>query len=214
MSKHKRQYSERLSEALQYAAELHATQKRKGKMGAPYLAHLLGVTSMVLEAGGTEEQAIAAVLHDAIEDRGRNGKTGQEIIQKFGMRVYSIIIELTHQPYDGFTPQNELTDAYCKHLWGMSDDAILVAAADKIYNAESVVNDIKRVGMAAFDVFKGGRDSVIYKYTKIGNTLLEIASKKEFGQLGTLAANVLIASSYMYNYVNSTTAAAEPRSES
>lgn len=184
----KRQYSTKLPEALQYAAELHASQKRKGKNGAPYLGHLLGVCSMVLENRGGEDLAIVAVLHDAIEDRPNEGRTLEDIKLRFGDKILNTILELTHEPYDGFVPQKELTDKYCAHLWKMSDGALLIALADKIYNAESVVWDLETVGIGAFDAFKGGRDSVTYKYEMICNTIAEIVAKKQLTHM-TLLVN-------------------------
>ncbi|MEI8132902.1 MAG: HD domain-containing protein, partial [Leptolinea sp.] len=80
---------DRFKEALCYATDLHAEQIRKGS-GVPYVAHLLGVASLVLEYGGSEDEAIAALLHDAVEDQGGQ-KTRQEIAQRFGENVAQIV---------------------------------------------------------------------------------------------------------------------------
>ena len=75
----------RFNEALVFTAQLHVDQVRKGK-NTPYLAHLLGVVSIALENGADEDEAIAALLHDAIEDQG-GAKTGEKISRRFGSRV-------------------------------------------------------------------------------------------------------------------------------
>ena len=105
----------RLVAALDYARELHRYQVRKGTT-IPYLAHLLAVAALVIEHGGDEDQAVAALLHDAIEDQGRNGRTRAEIEQKFGDRVLRIVLGCTDADIVPKPPWRERKEAYLAHL--------------------------------------------------------------------------------------------------
>ena len=139
------------SAAVQWASELHATQIRKGKPTVPYMAHLLGVAALVLEAGGTETEAVAALLHDSIEDA---RVSAEEIEARFGPKVASIVLACT----DDLTPGDDdaavaprgkgdwhaRKQAYLEHLRTETDPSVLaVAAADKLNNAHAIVADIR-----------------------------------------------------------------------
>ena len=120
-------------EALGYAAEKHATQTRKAGE-VPYLGHLLSVAGLVIEADGTETQAIAALLHDAAEDQGGE-RTLAEIGQKFGADVASIVAECSDTFEAPKPPWRGRKERYIQHLREASDDAVLVSLADKLDNA-------------------------------------------------------------------------------
>jgi (p)ppGpp synthase/HD superfamily hydrolase len=134
----------RFDSALTYAAELHRYQTRKGS-DVPYLGHLLSVASLVIEAGGSETQAIAALLHDAAEDQGGES-TLAEIRERFGGDVASIVAECS----DTFeTPKpawRERKQRYIDHLTHASDGAVLVSLADKLDNARAMLRDYRVFG--------------------------------------------------------------------
>jgi GTP pyrophosphokinase len=123
--------SKRFNEALTFAADLHATQTRKGS-GVPYIAHLLGVASIALEYGAQEDEAIAALLHDAIEDQGGIA-TREEIRRRFGDTVTAIVEGCTDAHTTPKPPWRERKEAYIAHLHHASPAVILVSAADKLH---------------------------------------------------------------------------------
>jgi len=134
----------RFENALVYAAQLHARQVRK-RSNVPYIAHLLGVTSLVLEDGGQEDEAIAALLHDAVEDQG-GIETLKEIQQKFGLEVADIVIGVTDAISDPKPPWRERKEAYIASIRTASPAVLRVSLADKVYNARATLRDIRREG--------------------------------------------------------------------
>ncbi|MBO0864452.1 MAG: HD domain-containing protein [Mycobacterium sp.] len=134
----------RFIEAVQYAAEKHATQTRKGS-GTPYLGHLLSVAGLVIEADGTETQAIAALLHDAAEDQGGE-ETLAEIRQMFGADVAMIVSECSDTFETPKPPWRERKEHYIRGLQDASDGAILVSLADKLHNARAILRDFRALG--------------------------------------------------------------------
>jgi (p)ppGpp synthase/HD superfamily hydrolase len=131
-------------EALGYAAEKHATQTRKASE-VPYLGHLLSVAGLVIEADGTEKQAIAALLHDAAEDQGGE-QTLAEIREKFGAEVADIVRECSDTFETPKPPWRGRKENYIRHLREASDDAILVSLADKLDNARAILRDFRAYG--------------------------------------------------------------------
>lgn len=152
----------RFEEALLYAVQLHALQVRKGS-GAPYVAHLLGVASIALEHGADEDTAIAALLHDAIEDQGGDA-TRQELRRRFGERVTAIVDGCTDTDLDPKPPWRARKESYLARLPGESDDVRLVSASDKLYNARSILEDYRRVGEDVWGRFSGGRAGTLWYY--------------------------------------------------
>jgi (p)ppGpp synthase/HD superfamily hydrolase len=138
---------ERFLDALAYAAGVHAGQRRKGS-STPYVAHLLGVCSLVLEDGGDEDEAIAALLHDAVEDQdgGNPAELLAGIRARFGERVASIVGECTETLERPKPPWPERKAAYLAHLEHASESALRVSLADKLYNAASVLRDYRAQG--------------------------------------------------------------------
>lgn len=166
------------NDALQYAAELHAGQVRKGPDGIPYIAHLIGVTSIVLEHGGSETQAIAALLHDAIEDRPRDGRTEREIAERFGTAVLDIVWACTDN-VPSSTDRSAATwkdrkEFYIKHLADVSEAARLVSLADKLYNARAILDDLRRVGDKVWDRFKVTKEETLWYYKSLVDVFLSI----------------------------------------
>jgi GTP pyrophosphokinase len=156
------QLGARFYEALVYAAELHAAQRRKGS-GAPYVAHLLGVTAIVLEHGGGEDEAIGALLHDAVEDQGGKPRL-EDIRRRFGAMVAEIVAGCTDSDTTPKPPWRERKEAYLAHLPAASRSVQLVSAADKLYNVRSIVEDYRACGEAIWERFTAGRDGTLWYY--------------------------------------------------
>jgi len=144
---------------LLFAARKHAGQVRKGTP-APYISHLMGVASLVLEAGGDEDLAIAALLHDVVEDCG-GAPMLKEVRQRFGRRVAHVVEGCT-QEVD--LPWRERRESYIKHLRNADADVRLVSAADKLHNARHILADYHEVGEAIWDRFNGKRAGTLWYY--------------------------------------------------
>jgi GTP pyrophosphokinase len=156
-----------LHAALDYAAEAHQAQTRKGTNIA-YLSHLMGVASLVIEHGGDEEQAIAALLHDVIEDCGPEHEA--VVRERFGERVAEIVLACTDGVPDEAgqkPPWRERKVAYLHHLRReVSADALLVSACDKLHNARAIAADAA-AGHAVFGRFTAGRDGTLWYYKSL-----------------------------------------------
>lgn len=156
----------RLHAALDYAAEAHQAQSRKGT-DTPYLSHLLGVASLVLEHGGDEDQAIAGLLHDLLEDTGP--EHAQVIREQFGDRVLAIVEACTHGTPDATgnkAPWRERKEAYLDHLEAAQQGAVLVSACDKLHNARAIAMDLAS-GADVFARFTGGVDGTVWYYQSL-----------------------------------------------
>src|SRR5512147_682937 len=167
--------SPKFTEALLFAGELHGRQRRKGS-GIPFMAHLLGVASIVLEDGGDEEEGIAALLHDAVEDHPREGKTEKEILERFGARVHRVVMGCTDtDPAGGRKGSWESRKKkFIDHLRHEADpDVLLVAAADKLYNARSIINDMRLVGDEVWSRFSVPKEKTIWYYQEVTQALKE-----------------------------------------
>ncbi len=151
------------------AARLHAGQVRKGTE-IPYISHLLGVASLVFEYGGDEDTAIAGLLHDAVEDQG-GAATLERIREEFGERVAGIVGACTDSMTEPKPPWRERKQAYLARIPGKSYAARLVSAADKLYNARSILRDYRSLGESVWDRFKGGRDGVLWYYRSLVDAL-------------------------------------------
>jgi (p)ppGpp synthase/HD superfamily hydrolase len=161
--------SSRFTDALSYAAALHAQQRRK-LSGEPYVAHLLAVAALVLEHGGNEDEAIAALLHDAVEDQG-GLPTLAEIRRRFGPTVADIVEGCTDTADSPKPPWRQRKEAYIARLNGASASIRLVSAADKLHNARSILRDYRRIGEALWSHFRGGRDGTLWYYRTVAETL-------------------------------------------
>lgn len=155
-----------LDEALVYARTLHEGQQRKGPEETPYFAHLLGTCSLVLEAGGDEEQAVAALLHDAAEDQGGQGgrETLEEIRERFGGRVARIVHGCSDTMEQPKPPWRERKEAYLDALPDEPEDTLLVSCADKVYNARSMLRDHRIHGDALWDRFRSSAEDNLWYY--------------------------------------------------
>jgi len=162
----------RLHAALDYAAEAHQAQVRKGTSIA-YLSHLMGVASLVIEHGGDEDQAIAGLLHDVLEDCGMHHEAA--IRDHFGDRVADIVLACTDGAPDAQgdkAPWRERKEAYLAHLGSEPQDVLLVSACDKLHNARAIATDLAS-GEDVFTRFKGGRDGTLWYYGALARTLAE-----------------------------------------
>jgi (p)ppGpp synthase/HD superfamily hydrolase len=162
---------ERFVEALAYAAQLHAGQRRKAS-GTPYIAHLLGVASLVLEAGADEDEAIAAVLHDAIEDRG-GAAARQEIRQRFGDRVAAIVDGCSDAETVPKPPWRERKERFLASLHEADAAVLRVVAADKLYNVRSLLRAYRQQGEALWTRFRGGREGTLWYHREAARILCE-----------------------------------------
>lgn len=152
----------RFIEALGYAARLHAKQLRK-RTERPYVGHLLSVTSIVIEYGGDEEMAIAALLHDAVEDQGGLPRL-REIRKKFGTRVARIVDGCTDSYTEPKPPWRERKFAYIERVAGEPNDVRLVSAADKLSNVRETIHDLRVHGDAVFEKFHGKKEGTLWYY--------------------------------------------------
>ncbi len=157
--------TDKFATALVYATRLHAHQKRK-LSGVPYVSHLLSVAALVLEAGGTESEAIAALLHDSIEDQG-GSKTGEEIRQLFGEEVIEIINGCTECDTYPKPPWEERKHQYLQNLRQASPSVRKVSLADKLHNGRSLIADYRRYGEDIWNHFKGGKAGTLWFYQEL-----------------------------------------------
>lgn len=150
---------------MSYALELHADQRRKGSH-VPYAAHLMGVAELVLVYGGDEEQSIAALLHDAAEDRG-GLETLAVIEARFGQRVAAIVAACTDS-FERIKPEWQLRKQnYLTQLSGQPAEVMLVSCADKINNVRAIVRDTCLADGPVWNRFKGGREGTIWYYSEL-----------------------------------------------
>ena len=173
------QLSSKFDQALVYASELHRTQVRKGS-GVPYISHLLAVSSLVIENGGTEDEAIAALLHDAVEDQGGLA-TLEKIRQRFGDRVAAIVEGCTDSTADTSKGEVKLLwrqrkASYIAHIPTASASVRLVSAADKLHNARTILNDYQILGEAVWSRFKGGKEGSLWYYRALVQAFQETGS--------------------------------------
>ncbi len=174
--------TERFTRAVDYARTAHADQVRKGTT-IPYLTHLLGVATLVIEHGGDEDQVIAGLLHDTIEDC---GEAHEAIIRaQFGDKVADILVACTDGTAEG---KGSLTDPeakkrdwlerkqrYLAHLAHAPDEVLLVSGCDKLHNARAIVQDLAdpQVGNSVFARFKGGVDGTLWYYRSLVDVLAQ-----------------------------------------
>ena len=163
--------SQRFEKALVWATQLHAGQYRKGT-DVPYISHLLGVTSLVLENGGDEDEAIAALLHDAAEDQGGRA-TLQEIRRRFGSRVADIVKGCSDAMTQPKPPWRARKEAYIAHLSHATASELLVSTADKLHNARSILADYRTLGEALWQRFNGGKEGTLWYYRALLQALGE-----------------------------------------
>lgn len=164
-------YSARFADALALATSLHDGQVRKGS-GVPYITHLLGVAALVGDHGGDEDQVIAGLLHDAIEDGVKDRPDiATHIGERFGPRVLTLVRACSDTETHPKPPWAERKRAYVAHVERAPDEdpALLVSAADKLYNARTLLRDLNVVGHALWDRFKATRPQTLWYYRALAD---------------------------------------------
>jgi len=155
----------RFDEAASYARTVHDGQNRKGT-DIPYYSHLLAVASLVLDAGGTEEEAIAGLLHDAAEDRGGQARL-DDIRARFGDNVARIVKDCTDSLTNPKPPWMERKRGYVEHATSLDPGALRVSAADKVHNAWAILRDLRTIGEKVWERFNAAPDDVIWYYNAL-----------------------------------------------
>lgn len=176
--------SERFTDALVFATQLHGHQVRKVS-GEPYIAHLLAVAGLVLENGGSEDEAIAALLHDTIEDQG-GAAIRDRIAQRFGREVLEIVDGCTDSETAPGTPKlpwQQRKDRYLARLPHESASVRLVSAADKLHNARSLLAEYRRRGESLWAHFRGGREGTLWYHRAVADTLSQFDSNPLVAEL-------------------------------
>lgn len=152
----------RFDDALHYAHDVHHEQKRKGN-NAPYIGHLLGVASIVLDDGGSEDEAIGALLHDAAEDHGGRARL-DEIRARFGEPVAKIVEDCTDSWDTPKRPWSDRKQVYVEHAKTLAAPSLRVSAADKVHNAYAILRDLRNTGDQVWERFDAPADDVIAYY--------------------------------------------------
>jgi len=171
----------RFQRAFVFAADKHAGQTRKAST-TPYLAHLMGVGSLVLEFGGDEDLAIAALLHDVVEDCG-GAPMLKEVRRRFGSRVAKIVDGCTDSDTEPKPPWRERKETYIRHLKDADAETRLVSAADKLNNVRSILSDYREVGESIWTRFNGGREGTLWYYRALMEEFLRRKSNRLIREL-------------------------------
>jgi (p)ppGpp synthase/HD superfamily hydrolase len=161
---------QRFHSAFTFAAEKHSGQARKAST-IPYIAHLMGVASLVLEAGGDEDLTIAALLHDVVEDCG-GAPMLKEVRRRFGSRVAKVVEGCTDTDIFPKPPWRERKEDYILHLRNANADTRLVSAADKLNNVRSILSDYREIGESVWSRFNGGREGTLWYYRTLRDEFL------------------------------------------
>lgn len=189
MKKHK---WSKLAEAFDFAASEHQEQYRKST-DIPYISHLMSVSALVMEHGGSEDQAIAGLLHDVVEDAklsSRIPEIKKEILNRFGAKVLELVEGCTDGEPDAdgkradWKPRKEL---YLAKLEAKSEDLLLVSCCDKLHNARSILTDLVTHGHSMFDRFSATQDETLWYY----RSLSELFSRRLKGLRAEIAAREL-----------------------
>jgi (p)ppGpp synthase/HD superfamily hydrolase len=180
--------SSRFEEGLTYAARLHASQLRKGG-SIPYVAHLLGVASIALQHGANEDEAIAALLHDAIEDQG-GAATREEIRRRFGDKVVEIVDGCTDADTFPKPPWKRRKEAYVAHIRNAPASVRLVSACDKLQNARAILADYRVLGDSLWRRFSGGKDGTLWYYRALVQVFREAGTSPLVEELDRVVSEI------------------------
>lgn len=157
----------KLQRAFRYAAKWHAGQARKGT-AVPYLSHLMAVSSLVLEAGGDEEMAIAALLHDVVEDCGGMPRL-REVRKMFGRRVARIVEGCTDCFVEPKPDWVERKRGYLEEVKHADAETRLVSASDKLHNVRTILADYRKDGEAIWVRFNGKKEGTLWYYRALSD---------------------------------------------
>ncbi|MFL2649840.1 MAG: HD domain-containing protein [Alphaproteobacteria bacterium] len=152
-------------EAYVYSYKLHKKQTRKGS-NIPYFTHLSSVSNLIIENNGTTTQAIAGLLHDAVEDQG-GAKTLAVIKRKFGPRVAKIVDQCSDTTIKPKPPWKKRKIKYIKDIKNKSQDTLLVSLCDKYHNANCILSDYQKVGEEIWDRFTASKQETFWYYESL-----------------------------------------------
>ena len=185
--------TDRFDRALLYATYVHGGQMRKGTT-IPYVAHLLAVAATVLEYGGSEDMAIAGLLHDAVEDQGGEPRLA-DIRNRFGDRVANIVRSCSDSVVNTAVGQKKEAWRvrkldYIEHLKTVDRETLLIALSDKVHNARSILRDLRKpeVGTAVFSRFNRPREDTLWYYRELANAFQQLSP----GQLAEELMEIVI----------------------
>jgi GTP pyrophosphokinase len=182
------QLTSRFDEAFRYAHDLHAAQSRKGT-GAPYIGHLMGVASIVLDDGGDEDQAVGALLHDAAEDHGGRARL-EDIRIRFGNGVARIVEDCTDSWNTPKEPWLERKQAYIQHARALPVPSLRVSAADKVHNAYAILRDLRNSGEVVWERFDASPDDVLAYYESLVRAFRESGGGKLVDELERIVRGI------------------------
>ncbi len=184
------EFARRYSKAMAYAAKKHATQIRKGT-NAPYISHPIAVSSLVLENGGNEDEAIAALLHDVAEDCGGQPAL-DKIRRKFGKKVARIVEGCTDTLEEPKPAWRERKEKYLVHLRKADKSVAIVSAADKFHNARSILSDYRALGEKMWEQkkFGGGKAGLLWYYRSLVEALGGRAPKHLVAELDLVVSEI------------------------
>ena len=180
----------RFEEALVFAARLHGGDVRKGTT-IPYVSHVLGVASIALEHGANEDEAIAALLHDTVEDaKAESESVRTEIRRRFGAAVLEIVDGCTDARTRPKPPFRERKERYIAGLRGASPSTHLVSASDKLHNARAILRDYRVMGEALWARFNGGRSGTLWYYRALADTFRELGPDRLAEELNRVVSEI------------------------
>lgn len=181
-------------QALSFATRLHERQLRKGT-DIPYISHLISVAGLVLEEGGNRDEAIAALLHDAIEDQAEAYAGGpnalrDEIRKQFGAPVLRIVEGCTDTEIVPKPPWRQRKEAYIAHLEHASASVLLVSCADKLHNARAILADYRVIGDVLWDRFNGGKAGSLWYYRSLAEVFVRWGPACLAGELDRVVGEI------------------------
>jgi len=178
----------RFDEALAYAHAVHATQTRK-VTGTPYIGHLIGVASIVIDDGGSEDEAIAALLHDAAEDQGGRARL-DDIRARFGDGVAKIVEDCTDSWQTPKKLWTERKRQYVEHARTLGAASLRVSAADKVHNAYAILRGLRNVGDTVWARFNAGPDDILAYYQSLVRSYREAGGGRLVDELDRIVKGI------------------------
>jgi GTP pyrophosphokinase len=182
------QLTSRFDDALKFAHDIHRSQSRKGS-GAPYIGHLLGVASIVLDDGGSEDEAIGALLHDAAEDHGGRPRL-DEIRGRYGDAVARIVEDCTDSWETPKRPWADRKRDYVEHARTLPAASLRVSAADKVHNAYAILRDLRNSGERVWERFNAPADDVIAYYEDLVRSFRQAGGSKLVEELERIVKGI------------------------
>ncbi len=181
-------------EALAFATRLHAQQRRKGT-DIPYISHLIGVSGIVLEHGGSRDEAIAALLHDSIEDQAEDYPGGIDQLRadmrtRFGEAVLEIVEGCTDADVVPKPPWRERKERYIAHLTDAFPAIRFVSCADKLHNARAILSDYRVVGDALWGRFNAGKEGTQWYYRSLADTFMRLGPQRLAEELNRVVTDI------------------------